>query len=139
MKPTPPFSLSQVQPWDVYRIPNVEQMEPPKPKFVVVVDTAATYCRGLVINSDYPPFVRDFRTDLKSSYAVILLAEHNFLSWDSFVDCTGIYTFTQMDLAVSRYVGRVTANCAQAVQDAVVCSDTIKPKTQNMITGLALP
>jgi len=114
-------------------------MDPPKPKFVVVVDTAATYCRGFVINSDYPPFVKEFRTELKSSYAQILLVEHGFLSWDSLVDCTGIYTFTLVDLAVSRYVGRLTANCAQAVQEAVVASDTIKAKTQNMITGLPLP
>lgn len=127
------------QPWDVYWLPNVVQMNPPKPKFVVVIDATSLSFRGFVINSAYPPFVQNVRPALQTRYAPILMTGHAFLHHDSFIDCTDILTFAPGDIASARRVGRLTRGCATAVQIAVSNSDTIKIKTQNIISGMPLP
>ena len=133
------LTFADLEHWEVYRLPNVAQMEPPKPKFVVIVDISAQYFRGFVINREYPPFVKKYQTHLQVCFAAITLAEHGFLWIDSLVDCTQIYTFGWTDLAAAQYAGVLSTNGAEAVQKAVALSDTIKPKTQNMIAGLVLP
>ncbi len=111
-----------------------EQMRPtPKNKFVVVMYSCTEYALGFVINSRITEYVSN-RKDLLTCYAALDQLDHsNFLTHNSFVDCSSPYTFTLENFSESSKCGSLSESARINVLEAVRKCKILKPKHKNLI------
>jgi len=120
-----------IEQWQVYHVQNCRHAKPaPKDKFVVVacLDNSVPY--GFFINSLIGNYIQK-RPLLLVCEARILQAEHSFLAYDSWVDCTGIYAYTVSEL--QNYRGTLSPNGVQVVMNSVAKCSTLTRRYKRMI------
>ncbi|WP_204103219.1 MULTISPECIES: hypothetical protein [Spirulina sp. CCY15215] len=101
--------------WEVFFVPSCRYAKPPKDKFIVVA--YINPCpHGFFINSKINKFIRN-RPNLLSCEAQILVSQHTFLKYDSYVDCRDLFSFVDSDLTRSR--GILSLDAQTAILSAV--------------------
>lgn len=103
---------------------------PEKIKFMVVVCCEPLLV--LLINSDVNKFIQQNPSMLVCQVA-ITQAEHDFLDWDSFINCIEAHQAFNLEVIKEQIAtdyggvlkGRVTDQCMQQVRNAVVASKTM--------------
>lgn len=92
--------------WSVYHL-FCRHTHPPKNKFVAIVCHEAEPM-GFVINSRLNPFTQK-RSHLLACHAPLLQNDHNFLAYDSWLDCQMAFPFETAELTDHRGVIHISA------------------------------
>jgi len=125
------MELRDIKLWHVYYAPNCRHILPqPKNKFVVIVCIDGEKLLGFLINSSISNFVRS-RPDLLICEVEITAEEHDFLKWNSVIDCHTLYTFYITDFEEER--GELSHQAAINVLQAVKDCPTITRKYKQLI------
>lgn len=117
--------------WDVHFFFCQQAQPDPKEKFVVISYVEADWFYGFFINSEVKQFI--IKQNLQPCMAPIARATHGFLSHNSWVDCTGAYTFPITLLTPETYRGALDQATIQAVLDAVTICPRIRTGQQKRI------
>lgn len=116
--------------WHVYHVAECRHAKPtPKPKFVVIVCRDSKFM-GFLINTNIHLYIQK-RPELLSCQAVIDKANHNFLNYDSYVDCVDLYEFEDAELISPR--GIVATKVKKDILRAVAGARTIEPYYKRLI------
>lgn len=102
----------EVSPWYVYLVENTTYTEPPKDKYVVVVYKEQDCAYGFFINSRISNFIQQ-RPHLHDCIAQIAQKEHQFLRYDSYVDCRQIFAYPEWRFTTT--LGPVGQHAKQAI------------------------
>jgi hypothetical protein len=108
-----------IEKWQVYYLFCHHTKPVPKYKYITVAYAEDSQYIGFLINSQVNKFVRN-RSYLMPCEVLIPISEHNFLSYDSYVDCRDAFYFDDSEL--SDFRGYLSKNTQQAVLNAIrVC------------------
>ncbi|ARN78490.1 hypothetical protein BST97_11105 [Nonlabens spongiae] len=108
---------------------------PPKLKYLIIVgvDRSSISCVSVLINSK-PNRKIHWHVDLMALQVPISASDHDFLNYDSFVDCSNLRQEQIYDLELElnsnldAYVGDVTQTFLETLRNAIKHSNTIKGK-----------
>lgn len=117
--------------WDVHYFFCQQARPEPKDKFVVIAHIDANWFYGFFINSEIKHFVT--KRQLEPCMAPIAPHAHPFLTHNSWVDCTGAYTFPSDILSAETYRGPLDKNTITAVLHAVSVCRVIRQKQKALI------
>lgn len=117
--------------WDVHLFFCQQAQPDPKEKFVVIAYADADWFYGFFINSEVKQFIT--KRKLEPCMAPISSATHTFLSHNSWVDCTGAYTFPANTLASETYRGTLDQSTTTVVLNAVRVCPRIRVGQQKLI------
>ena len=123
---------SDVSLWRIYRVPNCRHVKPrPKLKFVVTVGhTESDKFWGFLINSSIRPFITS-KPNLLVCEAPIIATQHTILNYDSYIDCTSLYSFIGRDFHSDE--GAISQTAMVAMMHAVRNCPMLKRKDKRMI------
>lgn len=108
-----------VKQWEAFFVPLCRHSKPKKNKLIIIAYLSPSP-HGFFINSKINNFIKK-QPALLPCEAQILVSQHNFLEYDSFVDCHEIFSFDSSELTRSR--GIISVDAQQAILDAVdACS-----------------
>jgi hypothetical protein len=113
--------------WYVYHVKNCLEAKPsPKNKFVVIVCRDSKYM-GFFINSIISNFVQN-RPLMLSCQAIIDKENHKYLKHDSYVDCTELIPFHDIELIDERspIKKETKANIIKAVAQSTLLENRYK-------------
>jgi hypothetical protein len=82
------YARSGIYPGSIILL-NCPFTRPPKEKFLIVLGSNETNCGVFVISSRIPTFAAA-RDDLTNSQVVVDAAQHAFLAYDSYADCSKV-------------------------------------------------
>jgi len=119
--------------WDVYHL-YCHQVQPePKNKLVVVAHLDAHWFYGLLINSKINNFYQK-RPKLLPCMVEVFQEQHDvFLNHDSYVDCTGVYTFSSSELTDDNRRGKLHDDAIEAVIQGIKNCRLIKQVHKNLL------
>jgi hypothetical protein len=107
--------------WEIFHVPSCSHTKPyPKNKFVLIayIDPSPY---GFLINSKVNKYIKD-RPYLLCCEAEIIVREHNFLDYNSYVDCRKAFPFNASDLINSNSKGFLSdAGQAEVIQAVRLC------------------
>lgn len=87
--------------WEIFYVQSCRHTKPdPKDKFVLIAYINPSFY-GFLINSKVNKYLKN-RPYLLCCEAEIIASEHNFLDYNSYVDCTAGFTFNASELISSR-------------------------------------
>jgi hypothetical protein len=116
--------------WHVYHIKNCLEAKPsPKNKFVVIVCRDSKYM-GFFINSIISRFVQN-RPLMQASQVIIERENHKYLKHDSFVNCTELIAFHDIELTDER--GSIKEEAKAEIINAVAQSTLLENRYKKMI------
>ena len=126
-----------ISPGDVLYL-YCEFTTPPKIKFMVVVCCEPLLV--LLINSEVNPFIQQNHS-LMVCQVAISQADHDFLDWDSFVNCIQAHEAFDLEVIKEQIAadyggvlkGRITDQCMQQVRTAVMASKTMVKRHKRSI------
>lgn len=110
---------------------------PPKEKYIILVCTEPKLLFFL-INSEIHPYIKK-RVELNHCQVSINQSDHNFLSHDSFIDCTDVKDLrledveTQVLADMSRIKGMTNQHVIDDIKAAVKTAKTIIPRYKKWI------
>ena len=113
--------------WHVYHVKSCLEAKPsPKNKFVAIVCRDSKYM-GFFINSKISNFVQN-RPSMLSCQAIIDREKHKYLKHDSFVDCTELIPFHDIELIdeCSTIKKEAMANIIKAVAQSTLLENRYK-------------
>lgn len=116
--------------WHFFHVSKCSHTHPPKDKFVLIV-CADSECRGFLVNSDISGFIQK-RADMLACQVEIKKSDYYFLVKDSYLDCSQLYPFDDMELLNGR--GAVTQGTKAAIKKAVSVAKTIEKRYQDLIS-----
>lgn len=117
--------------WDVYLFFCQQAKPEPKDKFVVIVYAETDWFYGFFINSEIKQFIT--KRNLQLCMAPVAQSVHTFLNRDSWVDCTGAYTFPNSILTPTTHRGTLDESAITAVLGAVRVCPRIRKRQQELI------
>jgi len=98
--------------WCVYHVSQCRHTIPPKNKYVLIACLEDINAWCFFINSEVNQFIKK-RPALYPCMVPIKAAEHSFLRYDSWIDCSSIYDFARHELI--SHVGTLSDSCAKTV------------------------
>jgi len=121
----------QVETWQVYLSRNCRHAEPnPKDKYLVIVGFINGTPLGVFINSKIRPYIQK-QPHLMVCETQIAQQDHNFLKYDSYVDCTNAYELSSQDL--DKHLGDVDENHRETILKSVKDCASIRNKHKKAI------
>ncbi|EPR6395354.1 hypothetical protein ACU70F_004096 [Salmonella enterica subsp. enterica serovar Anatum] len=126
-----------ISPGDVLYL-HCDFTTPPKVKYMVVVCCEPLLV--LLINSDINEFIKR-NNDLMACQVEINREDHDFLKWDSFVNCIEAHAAFDLEIIKEKIAikygdvlkGRITDHCMRQVRCAVEISKTMVKRHKKLI------
>ncbi|CAD5949645.1 hypothetical protein [Planktothrix agardhii] len=116
--------------WEIFYVKSCRHTDPdPKDKFVLIAYIEPSFY-GFLINSKINKYLKN-RPYLLCCEAEIIAIEHDFLDYNSYVDCREAFPFKADELIISK--GFLSAAGQAEVIKAVGLCPVLEPEHKNII------
>lgn len=122
-----------IERWQVYYLFCHHTKPTPKYKYVAITYAENPQYIAFLVNSRINNFVR-VRPHLMPCEVLLPVTDHNFLSYDSYVDCRDAFYFNTSEL--NDFRGYLSNNAQQAVLNAVRTCPVINRRAKNLILSV---
>ena len=127
--------MSPIAPWHVYFVTQCRHAKPqPKDKFVVIMCIDSAPC-GFFVNSKINQYIYQ-NSYLLPCEVQLLAVNHNFLAYDSWLDCRDIYYFHTAELI--HYRGVIHQSARRDILDGVKNCKVLAKRYKKLIAVQAI-